>query len=288
LLGLQRGLRKTEVMGIKTYRPYTETRRFQTGLTFEELTTSQPHKPLLEPKTRISGRNNQGELSIWHRGGGHKRMYRIIDFKRDKFGVPARVASIEYDPNRSAFISLLHYADGDKRYILYPLGLKVGDRVVSGPGADIVVGNALPLKNIPAGTMIHNIELRPGKGGQLVRSAGGAAQLLAKEGDYAQVRLPSGEVRKVYMDCIATIGQLGNVEHENISIGKAGRKRWMGIRPTVRGVAMNPVDHPHGGGEGKTSGGRNPTTPWGKPTRGYKTRHNKQTDRLIVKQRERK
>lgn len=288
MLGLQRGLRKTEVMGIKTYRPYTETRRFQTGLTFEELTTSQPHKPLLEPKTRISGRNNQGELSIWHRGGGHKRMYRIIDFKRDKFGVPARVASIEYDPNRSAFISLLHYADGDKRYILYPLGLKVGDRVVSGPGADIVVGNALPLKNIPAGTMIHNIELRPGKGGQLVRSAGGAAQLLAKEGDYAQVRLPSGEVRKVYMDCIATIGQLGNVEHENISIGKAGRKRWMGIRPTVRGVAMNPVDHPHGGGEGKTSGGRNPTTPWGKPTRGYKTRHNKQTDRLIVKQRERK
>ena len=275
-------------MGIKTYRPYTETRRFQTGLTFEELTTSQPHKPLLEPKTRISGRNNQGELSIWHRGGGHKRMYRIIDFKRDKFGIPARVASVEYDPNRSAFISLLHYADGDKRYILYPLGLKVGDRVVSGPDADIVVGNALPLKNIPAGTMIHNIELRPGKGGQLVRSAGGAAQLLAKEGDYAQVRLPSGEVRKVYMDCIATIGQLGNVEHENISIGKAGRKRWMGIRPTVRGVAMNPVDHPHGGGEGKTSGGRNPTTPWGKPTRGYKTRHNKQTDRLIVKRRERK
>ncbi|MGD0920612.1 MAG: 50S ribosomal protein L2 [Terriglobia bacterium] len=275
-------------MGIKTYRPYTETRRFQTGLTFEELTTSQPHKPLLEPKTRISGRNNQGELSIWHRGGGHKRMYRIIDFKRDKFGVPARVASVEYDPNRSAFISLLHYADGDKRYILYPLGLKVGDKVVSGPDADIVVGNALPLKNIPAGTMIHNIELRPGKGGQLVRSAGGAAQLLAKEGDYAQVRLPSGEVRKVYMDCIATIGQLGNVEHENISIGKAGRKRWMGIRPTVRGVAMNPVDHPHGGGEGKTSGGRNPTTPWGKPTRGYKTRHNKQTDRLIVKRRERK
>jgi large subunit ribosomal protein L2 len=275
-------------MGIKTYRPYTETRRFQTGLTFEELTTSQPHKPLLEPKTRISGRNNRGQLSIWHRGGGHKRMYRIIDFKRDKFGIPARVASVEYDPNRSAFISLLHYADGDKRYILYPLGLKVGDKVVSGPDADIVVGNALPLKNIPAGTMIHNIELRPGKGGQLVRSAGGAAQLLAKEGDYAQVRLPSGEVRKVYMDCIATIGQLGNVEHENITIGKAGRKRWMGIRPTVRGVAMNPVDHPHGGGEGKTSGGRNPTTPWGKPTRGYKTRHNKQTDRLIVKRRERK
>jgi len=275
-------------MGIKTYRPYTETRRFQTGLTFDEITTSTPYKPLLEPKTRISGRNNQGELSIWHRGGGHKRMYRVIDFKRDKTGIPARVATIEYDPNRSAFIALLHYADGDKRYILYPLGLKVGDKVVSGPDADIVVGNALPLKNIPAGTMIHNIELRPGKGGQLVRSAGGAAQLLAKEGEYAQVRLPSGEVRKVFMDCIATVGQVGNLDHENISIGKAGRKRWMGIRPTVRGVAMNPVDHPLGGGEGKTSGGRHPVTPWGQPTRGYKTRNNKQTDRFIVKQRDRK
>jgi large subunit ribosomal protein L2 len=275
-------------MGIKTYRPYTETRRFQTGLTFDEITTATPYKPLLEPKTRISGRNNQGEISIWHRGGGHKRMYRVIDFKRDKTGIPARVATIEYDPNRSAFIALLHYADGDKRYILYPLGLKVGDKVVSGPDADIVVGNALPLKNIPAGTMIHNIEMRPGKGGQLVRSAGGAAQLLAKEGDYAQVRLPSGEVRKVFMDCIATVGQVGNLDHENISIGKAGRKRWMGIRPTVRGVAMNPVDHPLGGGEGKTSGGRHPVTPWGKPTRGYKTRNNKQTDRFIVKQRERK
>jgi large subunit ribosomal protein L2 len=227
-------------------------------------------------------------LSIWHRGGGHKRMYRVIDFKRDKFGIPARVATVEYDPNRSAFIALLHYADGEKRYILYPLGVKVGDKVVSGPDADIVAGNALPLRNIPTGTMIHNIELRPGKGGQLVRSAGGSAQLLAKEGDYAQVRLPSGEVRKVYVDCIATIGQLGNVDHENISIGKAGRKRWMGIRPTVRGVAMNPVDHPHGGGEGKTSGGRHPVTPWGKPTRGYKTRHNKQTDQFVVKQRERK
>jgi len=275
-------------MGIKTYRPYTETRRFQTGLTFDEITTSTPYKPLLEPKTRISGRNNQGEISIWHRGGGHKRMYRVIDFKRDKTGIPARVATIEYDPNRSAFIALLHYADGDKRYILYPLGLKVGDKVVSGPDADIVVGNALPLKNIPTGTMIHNIEMRPGKGGQLVRSAGGAAQLLAKEGEYAQVRLPSGEVRKVFMTCIATVGQVGNLDHENISIGKAGRKRWMGIRPTVRGVAMNPVDHPLGGGEGKTSGGRHPVTPWGQPTRGYKTRNNKQTDRFIVKQRDRK
>jgi large subunit ribosomal protein L2 len=277
-----------KVMGIKTYRPYTETRRFQTGLTFEEITTSQPHKPLLEPKTRISGRNNQGEITIWRRGGGHKRHYRVIDFKRDKTGVPARVATIEYDPNRSAFIALLSYADGDKRYILYPQGLKVGDHVVSGPEADIVTGNSLPLKNIPVGTMIHNIELRPGKGGQMVRSAGGAAQLLAKEGDYAQVRLPSGEVRRVFIECVATIGQLGNLDHENISIGKAGRKRWMGIRPTVRGVAMNPVDHPLGGGEGKTSGGRHPVTPWGQPTRGYKTRNNKSTDRYIVKRREKK
>jgi large subunit ribosomal protein L2 len=275
-------------MGIKTYRPYTETRRFQTGLTFEEITTATPHKPLLEPKSRISGRNNHGELTIWHRGGGHKRHYRVVDFKRDKMGVPARVATIEYDPNRSAFIALLHYADGEKRYILAPSGLKVGDKVVSGPEADIVTGNALPLKSIPAGTLIHNIELRPGKGGQMVRSAGSAAQLLAKEGEYAQIRLPSGEVRKVLMDCVATIGQVGNLEHENISIGKAGRKRWMGIRPTVRGVAMNPVDHPLGGGEGKTSGGRHPVTPWGQPTRGYKTRNNKLTERFIVKHREKK
>lgn len=275
-------------MGIKTYRPYTETRRFQTGLTFEEITTSQPYKPLLEPKDRISGRNNRGEITIWRRGGGHKRQYRVIDFKRDKTGIPARVSTIEYDPNRSSFIALLSYADGDKRYILYPQGLKVGDHVVSGPEADIVTGNALPLRNIPVGTMIHNIELRPGKGGQMVRSAGGAAQLLAKEGDYAQVRLPSGEVRKVLIECVATIGQLGNLDHENISIGKAGRKRWMGIRPTVRGVAMNPVDHPLGGGEGKTSGGRHPVTPWGQPTRGFKTRNNKSTDRYIVKRREKK
>ena len=280
--------RKMKVMGIKTYRPYTETRRFQTGLTFEEITTAQPHKPLLEPKTRISGRNNQGETTIWRRGGGHKRHYRVIDFKRDKTGVPARVATIEYDPNRSAFIALLSYADGEKRYILYPQGLKVGDHVVSGPEADIVTGNSLPLKNIPVGTMIHNIEMRPGKGGQMVRSAGGSAQLLAKEGEYAQVRLPSGEVRKVFIECVATIGQVGNLDHENISIGKAGRKRWMGIRPTVRGVAMNPVDHPLGGGEGKTSGGRHPVTPWGQPTRGYKTRNNKSTDRYIVKRREKK
>jgi len=275
-------------MGIKTYRPYTETRRFQTGLTFEELTTDRPYKPLVEAKQRISGRNNRGELTIWRRGGGHKRQYRVIDFKRDKTGIPARVATVEYDPNRSAFISLLHYADGEKRYILYPTGLKVGDRVVSGPEADIVVGNALPLKNIPAGTMIHNLELRLGKGGQLVRSAGGAAQLLSKEGEYAQVRLPSGEVRKIHLDCMASVGQVGNADHENVSIGKAGRRRWKGIRPTVRGVAMNPVDHPLGGGEGRTSGGRHPVTPWGKPTRGYKTRNNRQTDRFIVKRREKK
>jgi large subunit ribosomal protein L2 len=275
-------------MGIKSYRPYTETRRFQTGLTFEELTTSRPYRPLLEPKTRISGRNNHGELTIWRRGGGHKRQYRVIDFKRDKPGIPARVASIEYDPNRSAFISLLHYADGEKRYILYPQGLKVGDKVMSGPEADIVVGNALPLRNIPVGTLIHNLELKLGKGGQLVRSAGGAAQLLSKEGDYAQVRLPSGEVRMIHVDCMASIGQVGNLDHENVSIGKAGRRRWMGIRPTVRGVAKNPVDHPHGGGEGRTSGGRHPVTPWGQPTRGYKTRRNKQTDRFIVKRREKK
>jgi large subunit ribosomal protein L2 len=275
-------------MGIRTYRPYTETRRFQSALTFDEVTTSKPHKPLLEPKTRISGRNNHGEITIWHRGGGHKRQYRLIDFKRDKAGIPARVATIEYDPNRSAFIALLSYADGEKRYILYPLGLKVGDKVISGPEADIVTGNALPLKNIPLGTLVHNIEMRPGKGGQMVRSAGGAAQLLAKEGEYAQLRLPSGEVRKIHIDCMASIGQVGNLDHENIAFGKAGRKRWLGIRPTVRGVAMNPVDHPLGGGEGKTSGGRHPTTPWGQPTRGYKTRQNKLTDRFIVKRREKK
>jgi len=275
-------------MGIKTYRPYTETRRFQTGLTFDELTTSKPYRPLLEPKGRISGRNNQGRLTIRHRGGGHKRYYRVIDFKRDKSGIPARVMTVEYDPNRSAFIALLVYADGEKRYILHPVGLKVGDKVLSGPEADIVVGNALPLKNIPVGTLIHNIELQLGKGGQLVRSAGGAAQLLSKEGDYAQVRLPSGEVRRVHVDCMASIGQVGNLDHENISLGKAGRKRWLGFRSAVRGVAMNPVDHPLGGGEGKTSGGRHPVTPWGQPTRGYKTRNNKQTDRFIVRRREKK
>ncbi len=275
-------------MGIKTFRPYTETRRYQTGLTFEELSDSKPHKPLLEPKNRISGRDNRGRIAIWHRGGGHKRHYRIVDFRRNKPGIPARVATIEYDPNRSAFIALLSYSDGEKRYILCPMGLKVGDTVVAGAEADIVTGNALPLKNVPVGTEIHNLELRPGKGGQLVRSAGASAQLLAKEGDYAQVRLPSGEVRKLHVDCMATIGQVGNLDHENITIGKAGRKRWMGIRPTTRGVAMNPVDHPLGGGEGRTSGGRHPVTPWGQPTRGFKTRHNKRTGQFIVKRRQKK
>jgi large subunit ribosomal protein L2 len=275
-------------MGIRAYRPYTETRRFQTGLTFGEVTASTPHKPLVEPKNRISGRNNRGRLTIWRRGGGHKRQYRVVDFRRDKPGIEARVATVEYDPNRSAFISLLNYSDGDKRYILYPQGLKVGDKVVSGPSADIVVGNALPLKNIPAGTTIHNVELRKGKGGQLVRSAGGAAQLLSEEEHYGLVRLPSGEVRRVHLECMASIGQVGNLDHENITVGKAGRTRWLGRRPTVRGVAKNPVDHPHGGGEGKTSGGRHPVTPWGQPTRGYKTRSNKSTDRFIVKRREKK
>lgn len=275
-------------MSVKTYRPYTETRRFQTGLTFEEITVRSPHKALVEPKRRISGRNSQGRLTIRHRGGGHKRQYRVIDFKRDKTGIAARVATVEYDPNRSAFIALLSYEDGEKRYILYPHGLKVGDKVVSGPEADIVTGNAMPLKNIPAGTVIHNIELRQGKGGQMVRSAGGGAQLLSKDADYAQIRLPSGEIRKVHLECMASIGQLGNLDHENVAYGKAGRTRWKGFRPAVRGVAMNPVDHPLGGGEGKTSGGRNPVTPWGKPTRGYKTRNNKLTDRFIVKRREKK
>jgi large subunit ribosomal protein L2 len=272
-------------MAIKTYRPVTSTRRFQTTLVSDEITASRPYKPLTEPKRRSGGRRNSGDITSWHRGGGHKRKLRIVDFKRDKFGVPATVASIEYDPNRSARLALLSYADGEKRYILQAEGLKVGQKVVSGPEADILAGNALPLKNIPPGTTIHNIELRPGKGAQMVRSAGGAAQLVAKEGDYALVKLPSGETRKVAQECMATVGQVGNTDHENISIGKAGRNRWLGIRPTNRGVTMNPVDHPHGGGEGKTSGGRHPVTPWGQPTRGYKTRNNKRTDTFIVQRR---
>jgi large subunit ribosomal protein L2 len=272
-------------MAIKTYRPTTQTLRYRTTLVTDEITATKPYKPLVEPRQRTGGRRNSGDITSWHRGGGHKRKLRIVDFKRDKTGIPATVASIEYDPNRSARIALLSYADGEKRYILQPDGLKVGQKVVSGPDSDILVGNALPLKNIPPGTTVHNIELRPGKGAQMVRSAGGAAQLVAKEGDYALIKLPSGETRKVLQDCMATIGQVGNLDHENVTIGKAGRMRWLGRRPVNRGVTMNPVDHPHGGGEGKTSGGRHPVTPWGQPTRGYKTRNNKRTDKAIVSRR---
>jgi large subunit ribosomal protein L2 len=269
-------------MAIKTYRPTTQTLRYRTTLSSADLTTDRPHKPLTEPKYRQGGRRNSGDTTMRFRGGGHKRKLRLIDFKRDKTGIPATVVSIEYDPNRSSRIALLAYADGEKRYILQPDGLKAGAKIVSGPDADILVGNALPLKNIPPGTTIHNLELRPGKGAQMVRSAGGAAQLVAKEGEYALVKLPSGETRKISQDCMATIGQVGNIDHENITIGKAGRSRWLGKRPHNRGVSMNPVDHPHGGGEGKTSGGRHPVTPWGQPTRGYKTRNNKRTDKFIV------
>src|SRR5437762_5431991 len=273
-------------MPIKTYRPVTSTRRFQTTLVTDDITTNQPHKPLTEPKQRTGGRRNSGDITSWHRGGGHKRKLRLIDFKRDKAGVPATVTSIEYDPNRSARIALLSYADGEKRYILQPAGLKVGDTLVSGQSVDILRGNALPLKNIPLGTQIHNVELRPGKGGQIARSAGSSVQLVAKEGEYASVKMPSGEIRKINIECLATIGQVGNVDHENISVGKAGRSRWLGKRPHVRGVAMNPVDHPLGGGEGKTSGGRHPVSPWGMPTKGYKTRNAKRTDRFIVQRRQ--
>jgi large subunit ribosomal protein L2 len=272
-------------MGIKKLTPTSPARRYQTYLTNDELTTAKPHKALLDTKQRTSGRNNLGRLTVRHRGGGHKRHYRVVDFKRDKAGIPGRVATIEYDPNRSARIALVNYVDGEKRYILAPAGIKIGQTIVAGPEADILTGNALPIKNIPLGTQVHNIELKPGKGGQMARSAGSFAQLVAKEGATAQLRLPSGEIRLVSVDCMATVGQVGNTEHENISIGKAGRSRWMGKRPTVRGVAMNPVDHPHGGGEGKTSGGRNPVTPWGQPTRGYKTRNNKRTEKFIVKRR---
>lgn len=272
-------------MAIKAFKPTSPGRRFQTVVTFEEITVERPYKPLTEGKTRINGRNNRGWITIRHRGRGHKRRYRIIDFRRDKLGVAGKVASIEYDPNRSANIALINYVDGEKRYILQPLGLKVGDNIIASPEADILTGNALPLKNIPTGTMIHNIELRPGKGGQLVRSAGAVAQLMAKEGSYAQVKMPSGEIRSILLECYATVGQIGNMDHNNISIGKAGRSRWLGRRPTVRGVAMNPVDHPLGGGEGKTSGGRHPVSPWGQPTKGYKTRRNKRTSAFILKRR---
>jgi large subunit ribosomal protein L2 len=272
-------------MPLKEYNPTSAGRRFMTTLTFEEVTKDRPERSLTEPKRSTGGRNSRGRISVWFRGGGHKQRYRIIDFRRDKPGIPAKVTAIEYDPNRSARIALLSYADGEKRYILCPDGLRVGQSVVSGEGADILPGNCLPLSAIPAGTVIHNIELRKGKGGQLVRSAGAAAQLVAKEGGYAQVKLPSGEIRKVHVDCLATVGQVGNLDHKNVAIGKAGRSRWLGRRPHNRGVSMNPIDHPHGGGEGKTSGGRHPVTPWGRPTKGAKTRRNKRTRGFIVKRR---
>ena len=271
-------------MAIKKFKPYSPGRRFMTVSSFEEITTDKPEKSLVEDLKKTGGRNMHGRLTVRHQGGGHKRLYRIIDFKRNKDSVPARVATIEYDPNRSARIALLNYADGEKRYILAPNGLKVGDTIVSGPEADIKVGNALPIKNIPVGTMLHNIELKIGKGGQLVRSAGTGAQLMAKEGDYALLRMPSGELRKVHINCKATIGLVGNHEHENITIGKAGRSRWLGIRPANRGVAMNPNDHPHGGGEGRSPVGRkHPVTPWGKHAMGAKTRRKKNSDKFIVK-----
>jgi len=273
-------------MPIRKFNPTSPGQRFQTVQTFDEITTSEPYKPLVEPLHSTGGRNNAGHLTSWWRGGGHKRMYRLIDFKRNKFDIPARVTTVEYDPNRSARIALLTYADGEKRYILHPVGIKVGDTIVSGQNVDILPGNSLPLKNIPLGTLLHNVELKPGKGGQIARSAGSSVQLVAKEGDYASVKMPSGEIRKINMECLATIGQVGNIDHENVSIGKAGRSRWKGIRPHVRGVAMNPVDHPLGGGEGKTSGGRHPVTPWGMPTKGYKTRNSKTTDRYIVQRRQ--
>jgi len=272
-------------MGIKKLKPVTPSQRFRTVSDFSELTTDRPEKSLLEPLTKSGGRNNRGRITVRHRGGGHKRRYRRIDFKRDKRGVPARVATIEYDPNRSARICLLKYADGEKRYIIWPNGLKVNDTVVAGEDAPFTVGNALPLHRIPLGTLVHNVELQIGRGGQIVRSAGSFAQVLAKEGDYVTLRLPSGEVRMVHKNCYATIGEVGNADHENIVLGKAGKSRWLGRRPSVRGVAMNPIDHPHGGGEGRTSGGRHPCTPWGKPTKGYKTRRRKPSDRFIVRRR---
>ncbi len=272
-------------MPTRNYKPTSPGRRGMSVSSFEEITRSTPERSLLRKQISKAGRNNQGRITSRHRGGGVKQRYRIIDFKRNKFGVPAKVFSIEYDPNRSARIALLHYVDGEKRYIIAPNGLKVGDRVMSGPEAEIRVGNALPLRNIPTGTVIHNIELYVGKGAQIVRSAGTAAQLMAKEGDYAQVRLPSGEQRLVNVNCMATIGQVGNLDHENVSIGKAGRSRYLGRRPHVRGSVMNPVDHPHGGGEGRAPIGGQPQTPWGQPAMGFRTRHNKRTDKFIVRRR---
>ena len=275
-------------MGVRKLKPVTNGTRHAILYDFSEITKSEPEKSLLAPLKKKAGRNNQGRITVRHRGGGHKRRYRIIDFKRDKWGVPAKVAAIEYDPNRSARIALLHYLDGEKRYIIWPEGLKVGDTVVAGPDAEIKVGNALPLENIPVGTFIHNIELTPGKGGQLVRAAGMSAQILGRQGDYIQVRLPSNEIRLIHKKCMATVGTVGLAEHELVKLGKAGRKRWLGIRPTVRGTAMNPVDHPHGGGEGRTFG-KHPVSPWGQPTKGYKTRRGaKYSDKFIIKRRGKK
>ena len=262
-------------MPIRTYNPTSPGRRFQTVQVFDEITEQRPYKPLTEPLKKTGGRNNRGEVTSWWRGGGHKRLYRVIDFKRDKKDIPAKVSTIEYDPNRSARIALLTYADGEKRYILQPIGLKVGDTIVAGPSVDILPGNSLPLKNIPLGTLVHNVELRPGKGGQIARSAGSSVQVVAKEGEYASVKMPSSEIRKINVECYATIGQVGNLDHENVSIGKANR-----------GVTMNPVDHPMGGGEGRSSGGRHPVSPWGLPTKGYKTRNRKTTDQFIVQRRQ--
>jgi len=276
-------------MPVKTYKPTSPGRRDMTGFTFEEITRSKPERSLLEELKKRAGRNNQGRITVRHRGGGHKRRYRLIDFKRDKFDCAAEVVSIEYDPNRSARIALLRYEDGELRYIIAPLGLQVGDRVQNGPSAEIRNGNALPLRNIPVGTVVHNIEFQPGRGGQMARAAGTSAQLQAKEGAYVTLRLPSGEMRLVSQECMATIGQVGNTDHGNIKLGKAGRKRWLGWRPTVRGSAMDPNSHPHGGGEGRSPIGMpGPKTPWGKPARGAKTRHNKATDKYIVRRRGRK
>ncbi len=272
-------------MGVRKLKPVTNGTRHAVLYDFSEITKTEPEKSLVVPLKKRAGRNNQGRITVRHRGGGHKRLYRIIDFKRDKWGIPAKVAAIEYDPNRSARIALLHYADGEKRYIIWPEGLKVGDTVVSGPDAEIKVGNALPLENIPVGTFVHNVELTPGKGGQIARAAGMSAQILGRQDDYVQLRLPSGEIRLVHKKCMATIGVVGLAEHELVKLGKAGRKRWLGIRPTVRGTAMNPVDHPHGGGEGKTFG-KHPVSPWGLPTKGYKTRRGKKySDKFIIKRR---
>jgi large subunit ribosomal protein L2 len=274
-------------MALRKVKPTSPGRRFQTYSRFEEITSTTPEKSLLRPHKRSGGRNSYGRITVRHRGGGHKRRYRLIDFKREKTDIPARVATVEYDPNRSARIALLHYVDGEKRYILAPLGMRVGDTVITSESADIKPGNALPLQKIPLGTIVHNVEMKVGKGGQLARSAGTGVQLMAKEGRYALLKLPSGELRRVHLECKATIGQVGNIDHENIKLGKAGRKRWLGRRSKVRGVAMNPVDHPHGGGEGKSSGGRHPVTPWGMPTKGFRTRRPKPSDRFIVKTRPR-